>query len=89
MTKIEITEGFVEDITQVYLDSKREEIWYAVSLLEHAPEIGSKILPSSIRRRFGESVYKVVVNPFDIIYRYSADQDTVYVVGLVHQRIAQ
>lgn len=89
MAEIVITEGFVEDITQVYLDSKREEIWYAVSLLEHAPEMGSRILPTSIRRRFGESVYKIVVNPFDVIYRYSLEQDKVFVVGLVHQRTAK
>ena len=58
--------GFVEDMTQVYMDSKREEIWYAVSLLEFAPEMGSRILPTSIKRRFGDTVRKVVVDPFDI-----------------------
>lgn len=89
MAEIVITEGFVEDITQVYLDSKREEIWYAVSLLEYTPEMGSRILPASIQRRFGESVYKIVVNPFDVIYRYSSEQDKVYIVGLVHQRTAK
>ena len=35
------------------------------------------------------AVRKVVVDPFDIIYRYFAEQDLVYVVGLVHQRAAQ
>ena len=89
VAKIVVTEGFVEDMTQVELDSKREEIWYVISLLEYAPEMGSKILPVLIRRRFGESVYKIVVKPFDIIYRYSSKEDTVYVVGLVHQRMAQ
>lgn len=45
MAKVEVSEGFVEDMTQVYMDSKREEMWYAVSLLEFAPEMGSRILP--------------------------------------------
>ena len=89
MAKVEVSEGFVEDMTQVYMDSKREEIWYAVSLLEFATEMGSRILPTSIKRRFGDTVRKVVVDPFDIIYRYFAEQDLVYVVGLVHQRAAQ
>ena len=89
MAKVEVSEGFVEDMTQVYMDSKREEIWYAVSLLEFAPETGPSILPTSIKRRFGDTVRKVVVDPFDIIYRYFAEQDLVYVVGLVHQRAAQ
>lgn len=88
MAKVEVSEGFVEDMTQAYMDSKREEIWYAVSLLEFAPEMGSRILPTSIKRRFGDTVRKVVVDPFDIIYRYFAEQDLVYVVGLVHQRAA-
>lgn len=85
MAKVEVSEGFVEDMIQVYMDSKREEIWYAVSLLEFAPEMGSRILPTSIKRRFGDTVRKVVVDLFDIIYRYFAEQDLVYVVGLVHQ----
>lgn len=49
MAKVEVSEGFVEDMTRVYMDSKREEIWYAVSLLEFAPEMGSRILPTSIK----------------------------------------
>ena len=51
--------------------------------------MGSRILTTSIKRRFGDTVRKVVVDPFDIIYRYFAEQDLVYVVGLVHQRAAQ
>ena len=35
------------------------------------------------------SATRFVVDPFDIIYRYFAEQDLVYVVGLVHQRAAQ
>ena len=55
-----------------------------------SPEMGSRILPTSIKRRFGDTVRKVVVDPFDIIYRYPAENRIlVYVVGLVHQRAAQ
>ncbi len=89
MAKVDVSEGFVEDMVQVYLGSKRDEIWDAISLLEHAPEMGSRILPVSIRRRFGESARKLVVDPFDVIYRYFPEEDTVYVAGLVHQRAAQ
>lgn len=89
MAEVVVSEGFVEDMVQVRLESKRDEIWYAVSLLEYAPEMGSKILPASVKRRFGETARKVVVDPFDVIYRYYSERDMVYIVGLVHQRAAQ
>ena len=89
MAEIDISEGFVEDMTRVYLDLKREEIWESISLLECAPGMGSLILPALVRRRFGDRVRKLVVDPFDVIYLYYPERDLVYVAGLVHQREAR
>lgn len=86
MASIDFAEEFIEDMLQVEISSKEEEIFEAISLLEEAPEIGSQILPLSIRRRFGSDVRKLVVKPFDVIYQYYPESDLVYVVGLWHQR---
>ena len=45
MAKVEVSEGFVEDMTQVYMDSKREEIWYAVFFLSLRPRWGRGYCP--------------------------------------------
>ncbi len=86
MTSLDFSEGFVDDLLKVERESKREEILAAIELLEHTPEIGSKLLPESITVRFGADVRKLIVSPFDVIYQYFPNDDTVFVHGLLHQR---
>lgn len=89
MASIIFAEAFIEDMTGVSLASKRAEIMQNIALLEHFPEIGSGLVPSSIRASYGSAVRKLVVNPFDIIYEYHVEVDTVHVLGLIHQRAAR
>lgn len=89
MSNIDYAEGFFDDMLKVELESKREEILYEIELLEAAPEIGSKILPDSVKLLYGVDVRKLVVNPFDVIYRYLPEEDTVRIMGLLHQRQAR
>ncbi len=89
MASIDFSEGFIEDMLQVLLPSKREEIFDRISLLEHVPEIGSRIVSDVVRLRFGDEVRKLVVNPFDVVYQYYPELDLVYVLGLIHQRDAR
>ena len=85
MAEIVFTEGFMADAAIV----EREEKLDTIALLEDAPEIGSAILPASIRRRYGSQVRKLVVRPFDIIYDYLPKDDAVVVLTLIHQRGAR
>ena len=89
MANVVFAEAFIEDMAGVALARKRTEIMRSVALLEHVPEIGSGIVPASIRKAYGTSVRKLIVNPFDIIYEYHPSDDTVHVLGLIHQRTAQ
>ncbi len=89
MPEILFTEGFLNDIAQVLLASKRKEIMDAISLLSDMPEIGSSIVPQSIRRKYGKTVRKLVVAPFDVVYEYHAERNEVHILALIHQRMAQ
>ena len=89
MAEIVFTEGFMADAAIVEREEKLDEILDTIALLEDAPEIGSAILPASIRRRYGSQVPKLVVRPFDIIYDYLPKDDAVVVLTLIHQRGAR
>mgnify|MGYP002607330184 FL=1 len=89
MAEIVFTEGFMADAAIVEREEKLDEILDTIALLEDAPEIGSAILPASIRRRYGSQVLKLVVRPFDIIYDYLPKDDVVVVLTLIHQRGAR
>ena len=88
MPELMYTEGFIEDIVQVKLESKRKEIFGITDLLSDFPELGSNNLPASIFDCYGGSVRKLAVRPFFIIYEYRDSEDAVYLLGLDHQRAA-
>mgnify|MGYP000002211805 CR=1 FL=1 len=88
MPELMYTEGFIEDIVQVELESKRKEIFGITDLLSDFPELGSNNLPASIFDCYGGSVRKLAVRPFFIIYEYRESEDAVYLLGLDHQRAA-
>ena len=88
MPELMYTEGFIEDIVQVELESNRKEIFGITDLLSDFPELGSNNLPASIFDSYGGSVRKLAVRPFFIIYEYRESEDAVYLLGLDHQRAA-
>ncbi len=89
MAEVIFTEGFMDDVHLVQREEKLDEILDRIALLKENPELGSTLLPQSIRRRFGSHVRKLVVSPFDVIYEYLPQDDAVVVLGLIHQRAAQ
>ena len=89
MASLIFAEAFLDDMAGVAVASKRAKIMQSISLLEHVPEIGSGIVPASIREAYGPSVRKLVVNPFDVIYEYHPEHDAVHILGLIHQRRAR
>ena len=50
--------------------------------------MGSRDLPESIRREFGNNARKTPVSPFDIVTIYDEATDTLTVAGLIRQRAA-
>ena len=88
MAKLVYTDAFIEDMTSVELTGKRDEVFDKVDLLSDFPDLGSANVPMSIRLRFGNSVRKLVVSPFDVVYEHDQASDSVNILGLVHQRAA-
>lgn len=88
MARLFYSEAFIEDITGVELTNKRDEIFERVDLLADFPDLGSLNVPDSIRMRFGDSVRKLVISPFDVLYEYDRASESVHILGLVHQRAA-
>ena len=89
MPRLEYSERFAEDIAHVTSAKVEARIYAALDNVEAFGEFGSRLVPDSIRRDFGEGVRKVVVDPFDLIYTYYPDEDLVRVEALVHQRAAK
>ena len=88
MARLVYADAFIEDMTAVELSSKRDEIFDKIDLLSDFPDLGSANIPTSIRLRFGSSVRKLVVSPFDVVYEYDQASDSVNILGLIHQHAA-
>ena len=69
----------------VKLASKRDEILGKVDLLSDFPDLGSANVPKSIRQEYGNSIRKLVVSPFDIVYAYDQDAPEKLSLGLSHK----
>ena len=82
------TDGFLDDAAAIWSDRVQGRLERMLSAIEAFPEIGSPDIPASIRAVYGIGVRKAVVEPFDLIYEYHPDTDTVIVYGLVPLRAA-
>lgn len=89
MAKLVITENFITLAAQIEYSNKRSEVEKRIRQLADMPGLGSSNLPSSVTDKYGSDVRKLVVFPFDIIYKHNAAEDVVYVLDLIHQRAAR
>ena len=89
MPRLEFSEHFADDVARVTFDKVEARIFTALDNVEAFGEFGSRIVPDSIREKFGEGVRKVAVNPFDLVYTYYPEADLVRVEALIHQRAAR
>lgn len=88
MTNVKITDAFREDLCMVESNRVLVDILNTVKLLAIIPSLGSTDVPESIQNAYGENVHKIPVNPFDIITYYDSEDNSVAILGLVHQRSA-
>lgn len=88
MPSMLISDGFKRDLLKIETDRMFEAALGSLDLLEIMPTAGSRNVPVSVRERCDGAVRKLVVGPFDVVYRYDEEVDTVYVVGLLRQREA-
>lgn len=86
MAKVIFTERFVQDAAVIWSPRIRENLRSSLESIETFPELGSGLVPQSIKQEFGDNVRKLVVGPFDLVYEYDKDQDHVMIYGLIPQR---
>jgi len=89
MPRLEYSERFAEDLARVTSAKVEARVYAALDNVEAFGEFGSRVVPDSIRRDFGEGVRKVVVGPFDLVYTYYPDEGLARVEALVYQRAAR
>lgn len=89
MAKVVYANQYLDAVAAIYSERVLLKILSLMRTLEEAPEIGSKNVPASIKEEFGNTVYKIPVASFDIVYQYHRQQDTVHVLALVPQRMAK
>ena len=83
-----ITERFIRDLSRVYSERVLRGVESLLATLHAAPDIGSHLLPESIRQEFGDNVRKMIVAPFDLIYEYDPAARTVTALALIHAKTA-
>lgn len=88
MARMIYTDGFLDDAAAIWSDRVRNRLERMLRAIEAFPEIGSPEIPASIQTVYGACVRKAAAEPFDLIYEYDPDADTVIVYGLVPFRAA-
>lgn len=88
MPRLLFSERFAHDLARVTSERVEKNIFNALDNIESFPEIGSKLIPDSIRIEFGEGVRKYYVEPFDLVYTISDDKATIYIEALIYARAA-
>ena len=86
VVSIEFSEQFLEDADQIYSPKLAKKLKKTILLLEVIPAMGSKIIRDSLKERFGEDIFKLVVGPFDLIYTYDESTSSVRLHALVPQK---
>lgn len=83
MARMVYSEEFLDSVACIWSGAVKQHLARALQAIEAFPEIGSVDVPPSVRERYGEEVRKFVIAPFDLIYEYDREADTVLVYGLV------
>ena len=88
MPRLEYSDRFAGELARVTSPKVEARVYEALDNIEAFEDFGSRFVPESIRREFGEGV-RMVVNPFDLVYTYYPEEDLVRIEALIHQRAAR
>lgn len=89
MPRLEYAERFANDLVLIRSPKVEARILENLDNIERFGEFGALLVPPSIKREFGDSVRKVAVNPFDLVYTLYPEQDLARIEALIHQRAAK
>lgn len=86
MARLLLAERFVDDSASLHSPRLLKRLRLVLDMIQSFPESGTGNVPRSIAEEFGGRVRLCPLNPFDLVYEYDEDADTVMVYGLVPQR---
>lgn len=89
MARLLFSEQFLDDAATVWSPRVNEHLHSVLRMIERFPESGSACRRASIVDRFGPDVRTCALSPFDLVYRYDRESDTVYLHGLINQKTAR
>lgn len=87
MSKVILTEPFLQQMQQVESARVRDRIFHDIELLPAVPHLGSANLPASIIEKYGHNVRKLPITPFLVIYT-ELPPDDFLILGLMYGRAA-
>ena len=83
MARLVLTEGFADDLSQVWSERVAGRVRKSLEALETFPRLGAADMPKGIKRTYGDSVRRLSVPPLDLIYEFDEEADSVLVYALV------
>ncbi|MGN0286678.1 MAG: type II toxin-antitoxin system RelE/ParE family toxin [Atopobiaceae bacterium] len=85
--KVLHTQTFEDQLIQIGSLCLVDRVSQIEELLATMPRMGSSLLRPSLTDRFGPGIRKIVVGPYDIIYRYT--EGRVIMLAVISARIVR
>lgn len=89
MPKLIYSQRFANDLARITSPKVEKRILENLDNIEKFGEFGSRNVPPSIKKAFGDEVRKIAVHPFDLAYTLIPEKDTAQIEALVYQRAAK
>ena len=89
MARLLFSNQFLDDAATVRSPRANEHLHGVLRMIERFPESGPARRRASAIDRLGPDVRTCAISPFDLVYRYDRESDTVYLYGLVNQKTAR
>lgn len=89
VARLLFSEQFLDDAATTWPPRVKEHLHGVLHMIEQFPESGSSCQRASVTERFGPDVRTCAISPLDLVYRYDRESDTVYLHGLISQKMAR
>lgn len=87
VARLLFSEQFLDDAATTWSPRANEHLHGVLRMIERFPESGPARRRASAIDRFGPDVRTCAISPLDLVYRYDRESDTVYLHGLIDQKM--
>lgn len=86
MARLVFAESYFDSITEIVSARLQSRLEHLLELMEEVPTFGSRKVRDSLKDEFGPNCMTADLSPFELVFEYDTETDTVYVYGIRHQR---